>query len=1499
MAAASSSVSRSWDSILGADTPDSPRAASPSASPSPSPSAAAAEAAALLDRLCPWTSVEFGYPGSLNYRSLLLDFHGQLVSPWHHVPLHAKNGALHFVCKTPQDCWVKYEAAPDEDYSPIRVQRAPSASAASPAAAAAADSSSSAPAPAEPQQGPPLGSSAREEQGGLQRPEGTKGRGAVDWARLLPQHYAENSIFNVGFLPQTYADPEQPVGADVTGGICAGGGGDSTTGGGGGGGSVWEGLVNDGRPIEAIEIGGKRMRTGEVCSVRPLAVFAVAGPPRCAEGEAGGGGTRVGGGDGEGEREGGGGAEECADGRRTLSWIVVVVSTEDALAGVIQEGAAGIPPVLLPMLEQLLEWVRFAPCVHPDDDEAEFPLGEEPGGMEAAMVVVAQAHCAWQLLADDCPPPPPWVPADRLLSASTLHQIWQSRGYLPPAPPRPGFSASASAATASFAFSSASASGSPQLLFPTSSSAPLPPAPPSFPSSASSASSPSASACASRPAPLPPNLSMPALPLAHSPSCSSPSASPLHASNPSPDSAYPLPPVSPSFPSLPPFSASSPSASPPSALPPFGAIPLSDQRVGSSRRNETWARASIDSLAFSSLSLSIDSSFLSSGFGSGGAGSSSAGHSSNGSIGGSSSCDGDVGGGGSGGGGGARSRAEEALGKGMFRGGLGAGGGVGGRSGGGSAPRGLPRPASSDNLKRFSSAPAERERGEGKPRDWRRAHTVGAGKRTGGKGLGQGEGKKQQSGAAAAAARAAAAAAGGAGAGGAGGAGGSREESRFGAEGELEEGGSGEFQFDVVQIPGCGFNLLRQAAGGLGAELGAPMEGGGAIGGSFRGSGRFERRAHKGGGGGSSSSSSGSSFSKGGVGSSSARSSSSGRHGGSGGGGGGMGGSSSGRKAYWGGDLLKGSIPVRAGFGSARRAAVDTGTGEIGGGEGVGREGSAASVHLLSSSRQGGPFSSPERSGFPTAGAANWAIRSAEFPLELPSNNSTTAAAASDAAAAPVGGSGVAVAAAAAAGTGAAAAAATARSGSAPPSRLESFFSLRGPSLQAHAQHQQNALLLPRGAPSLERLFGHRKGKGSSSSSGSGSGSAGGGDRSDGRGGGGPEGYAEEDGALRGGWMGRSEREERGEREESTEEEAGMFNRQLSLDQVYLRRKKRAERRQRGGSNSTSDAPPLSPRAISGLGWVLGGGKSSSSSYSSYSSYSTGGGTGGGGGKVRGDDSTVGLQVGSKEDPTLLSSRLSPALLSSPPSAGTDRPWGSVEGSAAYGASPAISGLSCAPLSSGTGSSVGGSGGGSSMGMQGRWCDIMEEYGGRSTAGTAGTTSRNAAMGAPAEPALPPLPPRAPSLTRQGLGGRSGERGGERADRGGQGEGEGEELVEEGQKQGAAAPATGPGLSGNTVGSSGSSSTDRAASSCFSGLEEEGCQADESVAAAAAAASASAATSVASEAELQGAESAPVAGLVKSPSRGGRRQVSFHSVVKVIEFVQVGEGNDGSSSGSE
>ncbi|CAI5986159.1 unnamed protein product [Closterium sp. NIES-65] len=1264
MATASSSVSRAWDSILGSDSLDSPPAASPSDSRSPSASApsAASDAASLLERLCPWTSVEFGYPGSLNYRSLLLDFHGQLVSPWHHVPLHAKNGALHFVCKTPQDCWVKYEAAPDEDYTPIRVHRAPA-----PAAAAASASGVSSPSPSpshlQPpshvQQGPPSrdGEESRREDLGLPRQEGVlKERAAVDWTRLRPQHYAENSMFNVGFLPQTYADPEQPAGADAAGGIFGGGGG-------GGSGGVWEGLVNDGRPIEAIEIGGKRMRTGEVCSVRPLAVFAVAGPARAemsAEGGAGGGGSVVGRGAGEGETERDSGAEGRAEGRRTLSWVVVVVSTEDALASVIQEGATGIPSVLLPVLEQIVEWVRFAPCVNHDDDEAEFPLGEEPGGMQAAMVVVAQAHCAWQLLADDCPPPPPWVPADRVLSASALHQIWQSRGYLPPVPPRVASSASAARA----------ASPAP---FPTSSSAPLGPGPPPSPYTSASAS-----ASASRPTPLPPNLSMPSLHLTASSSCSSPSASPLHTSNPPADSAYALPPVSPSFPSPPPFSASSPSASPPPALPPFGAIPMSDQRVGSSaRRNE--------------------------------------------------------------------------------------------------------------------------------------AH----------------------------------------------------------------------------------------AAGGMGAgELGAPMDGGGgaAIGGSFRGSGR-ERKAHKGGGG-SSSSSSGSSFSRGGLGSMSARSSSSNRHGGGGGAG-----SSSGRKAYWAGDLLKGSIPVRAGFGSARRAPSGYGPrGEAGSGEGGGAaaggggEGEGvSSVHLLSASHRGGAFSSPERSGFSAVAAADWAARSSA----VPHNSSFSAAAAASASAEDTGiaggpnvgpvessrSSSVAVAAAAAAGAGAAAAAATARSGSAPPSRLETFFSLRGSSLQSQSQlqqQQQSALLLPRGAPSLERLFGHRKGKGSSHS---GRGELGGGAT---------EAYADNyeasaaaaaaGGELfgRGLSLSRAEREvrvEREEREETGEDGAGVFNRQLSLDQLYLRRKKRAERRLRGANSSASDAPPLSPPASSALGWVLGGGKFSSSGGSS-SGYE--------GGRRRGEESVGGAQHGnSSDDATLVAFRLSPSLVSSHPGGATaSESMACSEGSAAHETAPAMGGLARS-----IGSGSGGGGGGSSTGLQGRWCDLIEEYGGSGARSSASPTE-------PARPPLPrPLPPRAPSLTKQGLGGRPGEKGGEgaeREDRGADGEEAVVEGADEGQEDGGDLGLDCSASNGNGAGSS---------SSCVVSWEEHERQAEESgVAPSAASPSAAASTAVcASSAEASEAAAAAAmaaAAGMRSPSRVGKRQVSFHSVVKVIEFVQAREGED-SSSGSE
>jgi len=64
-----------------------------------------------------------GEPNTLEYR---LNFHyndnGVLkrISPWHDIPLHARDGSLHFICEIPKWTRQKFEIATGEEFNPIK-----------------------------------------------------------------------------------------------------------------------------------------------------------------------------------------------------------------------------------------------------------------------------------------------------------------------------------------------------------------------------------------------------------------------------------------------------------------------------------------------------------------------------------------------------------------------------------------------------------------------------------------------------------------------------------------------------------------------------------------------------------------------------------------------------------------------------------------------------------------------------------------------------------------------------------------------------------------------------------------------------------------------------------------------------------------------------------------------------------------------------------------------------------------------------------------------------------------------------------------------------------------------------------------------------------------------------------------------------------------------------------------------------------------------------------
>ncbi|GJP52106.1 hypothetical protein CLOM_g11207 [Closterium sp. NIES-68] len=368
------SVTSAWDQILGGDA-NTPTGGggfglrSPLTPTPPTP---------LHDKILQSTSIEIGHVGTLTWRQLAVDRDLRLISWWHHVPLHSRDGLLNFVCTTPKGSWIKYEVADDEDFNPLRISQLP--------ATGGLDSSSTFP-------------KAVVESG---RHDTNPNARYNPGTRYKPAHFAENTTrFSVGFLPQTYADPAQPN-------------------------PDYGGLAYLGGPIDVLlldlrdasragyaslglpssinlsnSFSSRDLRTGDVCQVKVVGAFAV------------------------------------VHGKSSLSWKLLAVPAAPAASGS-GSGAGGEDDVadeigdvadvhaLFPgLLDDIREWLRFCDCVDPDDEENEFGLNQRAGAADVALAIIAQAHASWQLLADDSPPPSPWTPSNLVLSARVLQEKWR------------------------------------------------------------------------------------------------------------------------------------------------------------------------------------------------------------------------------------------------------------------------------------------------------------------------------------------------------------------------------------------------------------------------------------------------------------------------------------------------------------------------------------------------------------------------------------------------------------------------------------------------------------------------------------------------------------------------------------------------------------------------------------------------------------------------------------------------------------------------------------------------------------------------------------------------------------------------------------------------------------------------------------------------------------------------------------------------------------------
>jgi inorganic pyrophosphatase len=139
---------------------------------------------------------------------------GQTISPWHDIPLAAGaglDGPLHFCCEIPKWTRRKFEVATKEADNPVKQDEKKGV--------------------------------LREYKWGGARPDAPLQRPALH----SPSFPCADMMFNYGFFPQTWEDPEH-VDADT-------------------------GCRGDNDPLDVVEVGARQMKTGEVVAVKVLGVL--------------------------------------------------------------------------------------------------------------------------------------------------------------------------------------------------------------------------------------------------------------------------------------------------------------------------------------------------------------------------------------------------------------------------------------------------------------------------------------------------------------------------------------------------------------------------------------------------------------------------------------------------------------------------------------------------------------------------------------------------------------------------------------------------------------------------------------------------------------------------------------------------------------------------------------------------------------------------------------------------------------------------------------------------------------------------------------------------------------------------------------------------------------------------------------------------------------------------------------------------------------------------
>eukprot|EP00271_Cylindrocystis_brebissonii_P001148 TRINITY_DN11455_c0_g1_i1.p2 TRINITY_DN11455_c0_g1~~TRINITY_DN11455_c0_g1_i1.p2 ORF type:complete len:733 (-),score=67.06 TRINITY_DN11455_c0_g1_i1:5246-7444(-) len=166
----------------------------------------------------------------------------------------------------------------------------------------------------------------------------------------IPCHFVDNSPYNIGYLPQTWANPKRgPMKASLCNSEETGHLAD------------WR---YDGLPAEVIEVGAETSRkVGEVYMVKPLGAFLV--------------------------------GDEAT---KELSWKVIAIAADDPLAKEVT--AVACLQLQLPgILDLMRQWLRQCLVFQPGDEPQSILLGAHPIDAATTRIAIEELHKAWRLRA--------------------------------------------------------------------------------------------------------------------------------------------------------------------------------------------------------------------------------------------------------------------------------------------------------------------------------------------------------------------------------------------------------------------------------------------------------------------------------------------------------------------------------------------------------------------------------------------------------------------------------------------------------------------------------------------------------------------------------------------------------------------------------------------------------------------------------------------------------------------------------------------------------------------------------------------------------------------------------------------------------------------------------------------------------------------------------------------------------------------------------------------